>query len=322
MRCGILIVTACGAVLGQSLPDRMIAAGHWKRARAVVEERFRTNPDDPLDNFWMSQIRNAFGDRKTPLQLAEKAVALSPGTARYHRQLAEVFGVTAQHANLIQQAMLARRFRKEIDTALALDAGDVQAWRDLLEYYLLAPGLIGGDKAKAAGIAGKIASINTAEGYLARARIAQYQGDGRRAEQMLIQAAQSQPPSYGARMALAEFYLAPDRANLDGAVQQARAAMALDSGRVAAYAVLASVYAAREQWSELESILVAAERAVPDDLLPCYRAAEALLASGRDRPRAERCLRRYLSQEPEGNEPTLAEARRKLAGLQAANTAN
>ena len=156
----------------QTPAERLIEAGHWKRARAIVEARIREAPDDPLAIFLLSQIRNAFGDHTAPLQLAERAVALDGRTAKYHRQLAEVLGVTAQHANAIQQFFLARRFQKEIDTALALDPQDVQALRDLLEFYLLAPGIAGGDPRKAASTAERIAAIDASEGFLARARVA------------------------------------------------------------------------------------------------------------------------------------------------------
>ena len=101
----------------QTPAERLIEAGHWKRARTIVEARIREAPDDPLAHFLLSQIRNAFGDHTAPLQLAERAVALDGRTARYHRQLAEVLGVTAQHANVVQQLFLARRFQKEIGRA-------------------------------------------------------------------------------------------------------------------------------------------------------------------------------------------------------------
>src|SRR5437899_3267765 len=88
--------------------------------------------------------------------MAEKAVRLDTGVARYHRQLAEVQGVMAQRAGMLQQFMLARRFRSEIDAVLRLDPRDTQALRDLLEFYLLAPGVVGGDAKKAAPVAERI----------------------------------------------------------------------------------------------------------------------------------------------------------------------
>jgi hypothetical protein len=62
---------------------------------------------------------------------------------------AEALGVRVQHAGPIQQLFLARRFRREMDRAIALDPRDIQALRDLLEFYLLAPGVVGGDWKKA-----------------------------------------------------------------------------------------------------------------------------------------------------------------------------
>jgi hypothetical protein len=76
MRLACLFCAASACFAQQSAAEKLIEAGHWKRARAIVEPRIHEAPDDPLANFLLSQIRNAFGDRTTPLPLAEKAVAL------------------------------------------------------------------------------------------------------------------------------------------------------------------------------------------------------------------------------------------------------
>ena len=133
MRIGALAFTcllSIGAGLAQSLPEKLIEAGHWKKARAIAEARLQADSRDALANFLLSQIRNAFGDRESPLIFAEKAVSLDGGVAKYHRQIAEVLGVRAQHSGIFQQLLLARRFKKEIDTAIALDPADLQALRD------------------------------------------------------------------------------------------------------------------------------------------------------------------------------------------------
>jgi len=164
MRIGAIVFTgllAIGPAAAQSLPEKLIEAGHWKKARAIAEARLREDPRDALPNFLLSQIRNAFGDRESPLVFAEKAVSLDGGVAKYHRQVAEVLGVKAQHSGIFQQLVLARRFKKEIDTAIALDPTELQALRDMMEFYLLAPGIAGGDKVKAAAMAEHIASIDS-----------------------------------------------------------------------------------------------------------------------------------------------------------------
>lgn len=290
----------------------MIEAGHWKRARAIVETRFREAPADPLASFLLSQVRNAFDDHDSPLALAEKAVALDGQTAKYHRQVAECLGMMAQHANMVQQVLLARRFRKELDTALALDPRDSQAWRDLTEFYLLAPGIIGGDAHKATETAAHLRSIDPVAGLLAEARLAAFRKRTTDAEASLRRAVDVRPPSYRARIALAEFYLSSVPPRFDDARKPAEEALALDPGRVDAYATLAEIRAARAQWPELDAVLAAAAREVPDDAVPFYRAALRLLSAARDLPRAERYLRTYLAQPPEGNAPSASDARAQL----------
>lgn len=307
-----LYLLAAAAAADQSPPEALIEAGHWKKARALVEARIGANPRDALACFLLSQVRNAFGDRESPLDLAEKAVALDGGVASYHRQLAEALGVAAQRSGIFRQLILARRFKNEIDAALALGPRDLQALRDLMEFYLLAPGLAGGDKAKARETVARIAEIDAAEGYAAGARLAEAGGERDRIEVLLHRAVETKPRDYRMRILLAEFDLSPERRNLADAERQASEAVKIDSGRAAAYAILARCYAAGEKWSQLDSTLAAAATESPDDLVPGYRAAEVLLEANRALDRAAACLRTYLSVEPEGNEPTLAEAHWKL----------
>ena len=311
----LLLLPACAVVAQSSAAEALIQGGHWKRARALVEGRIRENPDDALANYLLSQVRGAFGDRDSPLPLAEKAVALDGRVAKYHRQVAEVVGVTAQHSNAIQQLFLARRFRKEINAALALDGRDPQALRDLLEFYLLAPRIAGGDPDKAPELARRIGQIEPPLGFLAEARVAEFHKQTGETEALLRAAAKAAPPCYDARIALARFYLEPANFDAAAAESQARQAVQLDRTRADAYGVLAQTLAHRGAWAELESLLAEAAAAVPDDLTPYYRAAARLAADGREAARAERYLKIYLGQEPEGNEPTAAQATRELEQL-------
>jgi hypothetical protein len=311
-----ILIALAGAAAQDTPAEKLIAQGHWKRARALVEVRYREAPNDPLANFLMSQIRAAFGDRTAPMPFAEKAVALDGRTAKYHRQVAEVSGIMAEHANLIQQVLLARRFRKEIDAALALDSRDVQAWRDQMEFDLLAPGVVGGDPRQAAAVAARIGAIDPAEGFLAQARIAEFHKQPAETEKFLRQAVDADPASYRARVALARFYASADHFHPADATREAERAIALDRGRADAYSVLAEVAARQADFARLDTVLAEAEAQVPDDLTPYYRAAEVLLATHRDKARTERYLRAYLGQEPEGNEPSAADARRLLRDAQ------
>jgi len=306
----ICLLFFLAAVPDQTPAEILIEEGHWKRARVLVEASIRERPNDALANFLLSQLRHAFGDDASPLPLAEKAVALDSNVAKFHRQVAEAVGVAAQRANPVQQLFLARRFHKEIDRALELNPRDTQAWRDRMEFYRLAPGIAGGDRAKAEAAVRQLTAVDPAEGFMAQAELTPAA-----AESLYQRAIEARPHHYRARIALATFYLDPKHRNLAAAEEQAREAVRIDTERADAYAILARVYAESARWSDLDALLENAERAVPDDLVPYYRAAEALLESHRDPQRARHYFERYLSSPAEGNEPTLDDARRALASM-------
>jgi tetratricopeptide (TPR) repeat protein len=308
----LLLFSVATVVAQEAEPEQLIQGGHWKRARVLVESVFRQPGDAALANFLLSQIHYAFGDHAAPLAFAEKAVLLNGHVAKYHRQLAEVIGVQAQHAGPVQQLLLAHRFRKEIGRAIDLDPRDVQARRDLLEFYLLAPGIAGGDPRKAAEVAEQIGALDTPEGFLAQARIALLQKRTSDAEALLRKAARAQPSSYRAQIELARFCLDPDHLDREAAERAARHALDVDRTRTGAYNILAGIYAGRGDWVALDSILKEASQQNPDDLAPYYYAADRLLSAGHEPSRAERYLRTYLSQEAEGNEPGAPDAHWKL----------
>jgi tetratricopeptide (TPR) repeat protein len=78
------------------------------------------------------------------------------------------------------------------------------------------------------------------------------------------------------------------------------------------HAILAQVYVRLERWSELEDLLVSALKEAPDDLVPYYTAAQVMVGEDKDLVRAGTYLHKYLSQEPEGEEPDAAHAHRLL----------
>ena len=76
IRLWVLVLAAlpCAA---RTEAEKLIEAGHWKRARASVEATARQPSNPALAQFLRSQIHHAFGDRESPLALAEKAESLN-----------------------------------------------------------------------------------------------------------------------------------------------------------------------------------------------------------------------------------------------------
>ncbi|HLW79091.1 MAG TPA: tetratricopeptide repeat protein, partial [Terriglobia bacterium] len=286
--------------------------GHWKRARTIVEPRAAANPNDALTAYLLSQVKLAFGDVDGALKLVEKAVELDGGKAAYHYQLGVVSGEMAERASLFSKAGWARRFKSEAEKAAELDAHDLDSRFGLLEFDLQAPRLMGGGKDKARAMADEIAKIDPVRGDLAEARLALDAKDASRQEQAYLKAVAGGPRDYEVFQALADFYGADSEKRYDLAERYARQAIHLEPGRVYAYSSLAVALAGAERWTDLDQALAEAEKNVPDDFTPYYQAGRTLLLGGKNLPLAEGYFRKYLSQQPEGEAPTLAHAHWRL----------
>ncbi|HXA49908.1 MAG TPA: hypothetical protein VNV86_06385 [Candidatus Acidoferrum sp.] len=76
--------------------------------------------------------------------------------------------------------------------------------------------------------------------------------------------------------------------------------------------MLALALVQQDRWSDLDTALAAAEKAVPDNFMPFYRAANQCLSRKVELPRAETYFRKYLSIEPEPGSPGHAVAHWRL----------
>ena len=74
---------------------------------------------------------------------------LDPQNSSYHLWLGRAMGRKAEEANPFTAFRLARKVKTEFERAVALDGNNLSARSDLSEYYLEAPGFLGGDKNKA-----------------------------------------------------------------------------------------------------------------------------------------------------------------------------
>ena len=298
--------------------DAMMEAGHWKRLRQLTDEKLKANPNDPQARLWMSKIKSSFNDHFGALAEAERAVALDQNNPGAHAQLAEASAYLADRTGGLSALSHVRRMRKSLDASLALNPRNLDALLVQMMFSWKAPGIAGGDKKKAFRIADQLVSNLPVWGNLAHARLLQEHGDDTTVERWLRNAITADPNFLLARISLARFYCCTAKVKrLDKAEQASLDVIRLDSSSAAGYGILAYVLASKQRWSELESTLARAEKAVPDDFAPYYLAATALLEIGRDFRRAEQYLNHYLSATPEGRQPTHAQTRLLLASLYA-----
>jgi hypothetical protein len=70
-------------------------------------------------------------------------------------------------ANILRQPFLAWKVKEHFERAVTLDPGNLAARADLMEYYLKAPGFLGGSEEKARAQAAEIAARDAQQGLQA-----------------------------------------------------------------------------------------------------------------------------------------------------------
>src|SRR5215471_19732839 len=133
------------------------------------------------------------GDYKKATEALEKAVDLEPENAEYHLWLGRAFGRRAETSSMITAPGFASKARQHFEKAAQLNPRNLEAQSDLFEYYLEAPGFLGGGQEKAALVAAQIARINPAEGHWAEAKLAEKRKEFFKAEQQLRSAIEIAP---------------------------------------------------------------------------------------------------------------------------------
>jgi tetratricopeptide (TPR) repeat protein len=310
------LILADGPNASAGIPDiapsplALIESDHFKQARSVVEERYRANPRDPEALYLMSRVKQGYFDLEAAFDFAKRAAATDPRNSRYHSNVAYIAGWLAQQVNFLLMISLARRVKKEVDLALALDPNNVEALKILGLYYLRVPFFLGGNKTKAHAIPEQIKRIDPVQGCIAYVYMANYDKQYDRIEKLYLQALETKPDSWHLHQALADYYLSNKR--FEEGESHAREAIRIDAGRISAHLTLAALLAQQKKMEELNLALEEAEKAVPDNLTPYYSAVAWCPPNVMPIQRVEAHLRRYLTQEPEPNMPTHADAHRLL----------
>jgi len=222
--------------------------------------------------------RNQFmlGEFKKASESYQHALTADPSNSDYEHWLGKAFGKRAETASPFTAPGLASKARQHFEKAVALNPKNKEAVDDLFEYYLEAPGFLGGGLDKAAHLAESIAALDPAEGLWAQARIAERRKDYGKAEEQLRHAMQAAPMQVGRVVDLAKFLS--------------------KQGRI----------------EESEQTFRAAERIAPNNPRLLYNRAETYIKAGRNIETARELLKRYLSATLSPDDPSRQDAEKLL----------
>src|ERR1051326_1045682 len=105
------------------------------------------------------------GDYKQAGEAFEKALALEPRSSELHRLMGSVYGRRAETGSVFTAAGNARKARQYFEQAVELDPANREAVSNLFEYYLEAPGFMGGGIDKAETLVGRMIKLDAPAGH-------------------------------------------------------------------------------------------------------------------------------------------------------------
>jgi tetratricopeptide (TPR) repeat protein len=201
--------------------------GEFRHAADALQQFAKSSPKDAETRYWLAKSFMKTREWASAVRELEKAVELQPANPRYHLWLGRACGERASRAFFTSAFSLARRVLKEFEIARDLSPKDPGIRFDLLEFYLQAPGILGGGKDKALSEAQSIAQINPIKGFTARANVFRKDKQWDKAKYELTRATAEYPQNADAYKDLADFLL--DRQDYEGALSYGEKALALGS---------------------------------------------------------------------------------------------
>jgi tetratricopeptide (TPR) repeat protein len=247
-------------------PQDLLASGHVDELIENLQRRLAAEPGDAESNHLLCRAYFSLDEWDRGISACERAVELDPENSLYQLWLGRIYGEKADRAGFLKAAGLAKKVRTSFERAVELNPKDWEARTDLAEYYLEAPGIVGGGKDKARAQADAIMSLNPAMAHWVLGRLAEKNKDNA------------------------------------GAEGEYRAAIEASHGGAHSWLNLALLYRHLNRFDEMEQALHTMETRPLDRPESLMDGASILFRTGRNLPFATQLLQRYL-QSPVEAEP-------------------
>ncbi len=145
------------------------------------------------------------GKYDTATQFFEKAVGMAPGVSDYQLWLGRAYGRRAETEAILLAPARASKARQCLEAAIALNPSNAEAMNDLFEYYLNAPGVLGGGTDKAEALAVRVERDRPAEYHHELSQLADHKKQYSEALAHLRKAAELAPHELGRVLDLARY---------------------------------------------------------------------------------------------------------------------
>jgi len=251
---------------------RLFDVGNYTAAITALKSAIAQNANNAEAHYWLGRSYYEAKDLDNAVAEGERAIALDAKNSDYHRWLGEYY---SEQADRQHSFFLARKVKKEFEEAVKLNPSNIHARRDLEEFEIQAPGIVGGNKDDAKAQVDAIAAIDPVEGHLARAVYDQ------------------------------EVLKKPDLVE-----KEYQLVLEAHPAKIDPYLEIADVYRQLNRPADMEPAVAAAEKVKPGDpRIGFYRAVQHILANNQPAS-AEPLLKSYLATTPDRSDwPSHASAR-------------
>ena len=258
---------------GYDLAKDLYQRTQYKQAIGILE---RESKPDAGTMLLLGKAYFGAGDYARATEVLEKGTAMAPKNSEMYSWLGRAWGKRAETSAIWNQPRYAARSRDAFEKSLQLDRNNHDTLDDLTEFYLQAPGFLGGGIDKAEALAKHIASLDASWGQRVYARIREQQKDFTGAEGHLRKAVELAPKQAGKLVDLASFL------------------------------------AKRGRNKESDEQFAQAIQLAPNDPEVIFARAQILIEQNRNPDEARRLLNKYLSSDLTPENPSRDEARKLL----------
>ena len=253
-----LLFASLAVAVAADVPT-LLAEGRVDDAIQSLQGRLTAAPNDAESYNLMCRAYFSLGNWDRGIPYCEKSVKLAPDNSRYHLWLGRIYGEKADRAGWFAAATLAGKVRDQFEESVKLNPDNVDARTDLAEFYLEAPGMIGGGRDKAETQANALERLDPGKAHWVRGRIAEKNKE----------------------LATAE--------------KEYRVAVDVSHGSALSWLNLALFFRNHNRLDEMEDAIRHASATQTGHSEVLVDAAETLNRTGRNIPTAIDLLRRYLS---------------------------
>jgi tetratricopeptide (TPR) repeat protein len=277
---GLFILASCASLLGVTClqaADLAQAEDLYKHTDFEASlAQLNKHSADAATNFLIGRDYYMLVDFKKAVEYFERSAQEDPANAEYMDWLGKAYGKRAETGNPLMAPGFASKARQAFEKAAELDPKNADALSDLFDYYLEAPGFLGGGFDRALAVAERTASFDPAQSYFEKAKLAQKRKEFQAAEDHLRQAINVAPREVGHVLALARFLATQGRNK------------------------------------ESDAIFLEAQTGHPNAPQVWFAWASVLVKQKRDLPQAKSMLEKYMQASVTPDDPPKEEARRLL----------